>query len=172
VEALLAKERKSQIAENWIGLVHTRLAAHREEKPTTKAAQIRALWPEIEAALQGGHSAKKICAWLEEEAGITVGVTSLTSYISGLRSQEHAGRRVEDPSLDSVPAETRPEPILAPSRRDRLWQVPHTQIVHLYRRKTRLLRPCGLYRHPHWIFAGSTTTAIQAAESLFERTTP
>jgi hypothetical protein len=66
-----------------------RRAAHRGEKPTTKAARIRALWPEVEAALHGGHSTKKICAWLEEEAGITVRVTSLTSCISRLRRQEH-----------------------------------------------------------------------------------
>ena len=39
VEALLAKARKSQIVENWIGLVRTRLIAHRGEKPTTKASQ-------------------------------------------------------------------------------------------------------------------------------------
>jgi hypothetical protein len=113
VEALLAKARKSQIVENWIGLVRARLAAHRGEKPTTKAAQIRALWPEVEAALHGGHGTKKICAWLEEEAGITVGVTSLTSYISRLRRQEHAGRRVEAPSFDFVRAETRREPVVA-----------------------------------------------------------
>jgi type IV secretion system protein VirB11 len=113
VEALLAKARKSQIVKNWIGLVRARLAAHRGEKPPTKAAQIRALWPEVEAALHGGHGTKKICAWLEEEAGITVGVTSLTSYISRLRRQEHAGRRVEAPPLDFVRAETRREPVLA-----------------------------------------------------------
>jgi hypothetical protein len=113
VEALVAKARKSQIVENWIGLVRTRLAAHRGEKPTTKAAQIRALWPEVEAALHGGHSTKKICAWLEEEAGITVGVTSLTSYLSRLRRQENAGRRVEVPPLDFARAETRREPVLA-----------------------------------------------------------
>ena len=52
----MAYARNSQIVGNWIGLVRTRLAAHRGEKPTTKAAQIRALWPEIEAALRGGHS--------------------------------------------------------------------------------------------------------------------
>jgi hypothetical protein len=106
------KRAKSQIVENWISLVRTRVAAHRWEKPTTKA-QIRALWPEIEAALNGGQSMKKICAWLAEEAGIMVGITSLTSYISRLRRQEHAGRRVEAPPLDFVRAETRPEPVLA-----------------------------------------------------------
>jgi hypothetical protein len=38
---------------------------------------------------------------------------SLTSYISRLRRQEHAGRRVEAPPLDFVRAETRREPVLA-----------------------------------------------------------
>jgi hypothetical protein len=45
---------------NWIGPVRNHLAAHRAEKPTTKAGQIRTLWPEIEAALAGGQSMKKI----------------------------------------------------------------------------------------------------------------
>jgi hypothetical protein len=127
VEALLANARKSQIEENWIGRIRTRLAKHRGEKPTTRAAKIRALWPEIEAALHGGHSTKSICAWLEEEAGITVGTTSLTSYISRLRRQENAGRRVEVPPVDFVRGDTRPEPVLAlmPTR-PLLASSPHT----------------------------------------------
>jgi len=62
VEALVAKARKSQIVENWIGLVRTPpRCASRGKALTTKAAQIRALWPEVEAALHmEGHSTKKI----------------------------------------------------------------------------------------------------------------
>lgn len=41
---------------------------------------------------------KTICAWLAEDAGITVGVTSLTSYISRLRRREEA-----KPHLERVP---------------------------------------------------------------------
>jgi uncharacterized protein (DUF1501 family) len=67
-----------------------RLARRREKKPDTKAGQIRALWPEIAAALESGQSVKSICQWLEEDAGIVVGITSLTSYISRIRRRESA----------------------------------------------------------------------------------
>jgi hypothetical protein len=70
----------------------SRLVQRRAEKPATKAGQIRALWPDIEAALAIGQSMKTICEWLAEDAGITVGVTSLTSYVSRIRRREAAGR--------------------------------------------------------------------------------
>ena len=73
---------------NWIGQTRSRLASRRSEKPATKAGQIRALWPEIAAALEAGQSLKSIRQWLEEDAGIAVGVTSLTSYISRIRRRE------------------------------------------------------------------------------------
>jgi hypothetical protein len=73
---------------NWIGQTRSRLALRRSEKPATKAGQIRALWPDIEAALTVGQTMKTICAWLAEAAGITLGVTSLTSYISRIRRRE------------------------------------------------------------------------------------
>jgi hypothetical protein len=73
---------------NWIGQTRSRLALRRSEKPATKAGQIRALWPDIEAALAVGQTMKTICAWLAEDAGITLGVTSLTSYISRIRRRE------------------------------------------------------------------------------------
>jgi hypothetical protein len=60
----------------------------RSEKPATKAGQIRALWPDIEAALAVGQTMKTICAWLAEDAGITLSVTSLTSYVSRIRRRE------------------------------------------------------------------------------------
>jgi hypothetical protein len=72
----------------WIGPARSRLAAHRAEKPTTKAGQIRALRPEIEAALAGGHSMKSIRQRLEEDAGISLSVASLTSYMSRFRRRE------------------------------------------------------------------------------------
>jgi len=61
---------------------------------------------------------KTICAWLAEDAGITLGVTSLTSYISRLRRCEKAKPRLEratEPSarvpLQSPPIA--PEPVSA-----------------------------------------------------------
>ena len=74
--------RDSETLLDWVTLARARFARHRTEKPTTKAGQIRALWPDIEAALEGGQSMKSIRKWLEEDAGITLGITSLTSYIS------------------------------------------------------------------------------------------
>ena len=44
--------------------------------------------------------------WLEEDAGITLGVTSLTSYISRIRRREKANRSPETPAAQSVRAET------------------------------------------------------------------
>lgn len=73
---------------DWAIQARFRLAVRRAEKPATKAGQIRALWPDIEAALGLGQSMKTICAWLAEDAGITLGVTSLTSYISRTRRRE------------------------------------------------------------------------------------
>jgi hypothetical protein len=73
---------------NWISQTRSRFVSRRSEKPATKAGQIRALWPDIEAALAVGQTVKTICAWLAEDAGIILGVTSLTSYISRIRRRE------------------------------------------------------------------------------------
>jgi len=73
---------------DWVMQARSRLAQRRAEKPATKAGQIRALWPDIEAAVAVGQSMKTICAWLAEDAGITLGVTSLSSYISRIRRRD------------------------------------------------------------------------------------
>jgi hypothetical protein len=105
-------------SDNWIALVRSRLALRRAEKPATKAGQIRAVWPEIEAALAGGQSMKSIRRWLEADAGITLGLTSLTSYISRLRRRERANRRMEEPAAQSVRVQTRVEPVREPLSTD------------------------------------------------------
>jgi hypothetical protein len=92
-------------------MIHARarLARRRTEKPATKAGQIWALWPDIEAALQGGQSMKSIRKWLEEDAGITLGITSLTSYISRIRKRL-AARRIAEGAAGQVvqpPAQSR-----------------------------------------------------------------
>jgi hypothetical protein len=61
-----------------------RLAALREKNAPTKAAQIRALWPEIKAALDKGHSLKTVCNCLEAD-GIKITVQTLVSYITRMR---------------------------------------------------------------------------------------
>ena len=64
----------------------TRLAALREKKPRTKSAQVRALWPEIKAALDKGHSLKSVCDCLEAD-GIAITVQTLGSYITRIRKR-------------------------------------------------------------------------------------
>lgn len=61
-----------------------RLAALREKKAPTKAAQIRALWPEIKTALDNGHNLQSVCECLEAD-GINVNPRSLASYVSRIR---------------------------------------------------------------------------------------
>jgi len=62
----------------------TRLAAPREKKPPTKAAQIRSLWPEIKAALDNGHSLKAIAECLAAD-GIALSVRSLSAYLGRIQ---------------------------------------------------------------------------------------
>ena len=93
---------------NWASDSRLRLARRRGKKPDTKAAQIRALWPEIAAALEGGQSVKSIRHWLEEDAGIIVGTTSLTSYISRIRRRESKAQRAHESPPHGALAVDRP----------------------------------------------------------------
>jgi hypothetical protein len=52
--------RQAENSGNWVAQSRSRLALRRAEKPATKAGQIRALWPEIEAALHGVSAGAKI----------------------------------------------------------------------------------------------------------------
>lgn len=79
--------------------MRSRLALRCAEKPATKAGQIKALWPEIDAALERGQSMKSIRKWLEDEAGLRLGITSLTSYISRIRRREAAAKRGAEGSV-------------------------------------------------------------------------
>jgi hypothetical protein len=58
----------------------------REKKPETKAAQIRALWPDIRTVLDNGHSLKTVCECLAAD-GIEVTVQSLGSYLARIRKR-------------------------------------------------------------------------------------
>ena len=78
----------------WVTQTRNRLAARREEKPVTKAGQIRALWREIEGALADGQSLNSIREWLEEE-GVTVTRATLSSYKRRFRLREEANRKAE-----------------------------------------------------------------------------
>jgi hypothetical protein len=76
----------------WVTQARNRIAARREEKPVTKAGQIRALWREIEGALADGQSLKSVRDWLEEE-GVVVTRATLSSYKRRFRRREEANRR-------------------------------------------------------------------------------
>ena len=99
--------RDSETLLDWVSQARARFARHRTEKPATKAGQIRALWPDI-AALEGGQSMKSIRKWLEEDAGITLGITSLTSYISRIRRRLGAKRSMDAATGQVVQPQTAP----------------------------------------------------------------
>ena len=101
----------------WTARVRVGLALRCAEKPATKAGQIKALWPEIEVALDKGQSMKTVHKWLEEEAGLRLGVTSLTSYISRIRRREAATKGCSEVSVGQVVhPHTEPTPPLPSSR--------------------------------------------------------
>lgn len=79
----------------------TRLAALREKKPTTKAAQIRSLWPELNAALDKGHSLKDIAECLAVD-GIAVSVRSLSVYIGRLRKSSIGKMELTSANQDAL----------------------------------------------------------------------
>jgi hypothetical protein len=83
------------LADNWIPETRNRLAQRRAKKPDTKSGQIWALWPEIKAALADGQSFRSISEWLTEDAGITVSIPGLRSYVSRSRRKEAILRRAE-----------------------------------------------------------------------------
>jgi hypothetical protein len=72
--------------DEWIARTRRHLAARRGERPLTKAGQLRALWPEIQMALDDGQSLKAIHGWLDER-GIVFTPNSLRSYVSRIRRE-------------------------------------------------------------------------------------
>jgi hypothetical protein len=88
-----SRDRLSSL--DWFSLARAGFARHRTDKPATKAGQVRALWPDIEAAIDGGQSMKSIRKWLEEDAGVTLSISSLTLYVSRFRRRLKAKRSAE-----------------------------------------------------------------------------
>jgi acyl-CoA synthetase (NDP forming) len=83
-------EDYTKAEQQWIAETRLRLAQRRGKKPATKSGQIRALWPEIQAAIADGQSLASIRQWLEEEGGVVVTVQSLGSYLTRIRRKEQA----------------------------------------------------------------------------------
>jgi hypothetical protein len=53
---------------------------------------------------------KSVRRWLEEDAGINLPISSLTSYISRIRRHEKSSRPVGTPAAPAVPLHTHAEP--------------------------------------------------------------
>jgi hypothetical protein len=94
----------------------SRLATLREKKPATKSAQLRALWPEIQMALDAGHSLKAICECLVGD-GIAVNEKNLAVYIWRIRKRGGQKAGAGTPATPRAPNSPTmvPEQIVAPS---------------------------------------------------------
>ena len=64
-----------------------RLRERLQEKPRTKAGQVRQAWPYIRELIAAGHTRKDIRTWLSD-VGIEVGYKRLCDYIDRLRHTE------------------------------------------------------------------------------------
>jgi hypothetical protein len=98
-------EEDTKAEQQWIAETRHRLAERRGKKPATKAGQIRALWPEIRAAINDGQSLASIRQWLEEEGGVIVTVQSLGSYLTRIRRKELAKPVAPTPPAGQTSAE-------------------------------------------------------------------
>jgi len=106
-------EDYTKTEQQWIAETRRRLAQRRGKKPATKSGQIRALWPEIQAAIADGQSLASIRQWLEEEGGIVVTVQSLGSYLTRIRRKEIAKASAPTPPAQPS-AETKLPPVPNP----------------------------------------------------------
>jgi hypothetical protein len=76
--------QKTEQFDNWVASTRARLAARRNGQPSTKIGAVRALWPEIKEALQGGQTLKTICDWLKDE-GVSLQYNQLATYVWRIR---------------------------------------------------------------------------------------
>src|SRR3984893_5457823 len=106
-------EEYTNAEQQWIAETRHRFAQRRGKKPATKSGQIRALWPEIRAAITDGQSLASIRQWLEEEGDVIVTVQSLGSYLTRIRRKELAKTVAPPPPAAQPSAETKLPP--APS---------------------------------------------------------
>lgn len=83
----MSEMRNSEQFDEWITGARARLAARRNGRPTTKSGAIRALWPEIQQALQSGQTLKTVRDWLEAE-GVSVRYNQLATYVARLRQKQ------------------------------------------------------------------------------------
>lgn len=99
---------KTEQFDDWIVRARARLAARKNGRPSTKTGTIRALWPEIQQALDSRQTLKTIRDWLEAE-GLSLTYNQLTAYVARIRHQ-----RVR---VAAVVAETSRQPTQEPECR-------------------------------------------------------
>ena len=97
--------------DEWIARARRHVATRRGEKPLTKAGQLRALWPEIQTALDDGQSLKAIRGWLEDQ-GVVFTINSLRMYVSRIRQQRR--KKAADRFLEAAMPTSDPNPIATP----------------------------------------------------------
>jgi len=103
----------------WIGRAKQGFAARLGDKPVKKTGQLRALWREVENALDEGQSIDSIRNWLEGE-GLVLTAPTLRSYISRVRQKRRtdAARRYLDAAVSvpiGSPSVTQGSPRTAPT---------------------------------------------------------
>jgi len=103
----------------WIGRAKQGLAARLGDKPLKKTGQLRALWREVENALDEGQSIDSIRNWLEGE-GLVLTAPTLRSYISRVRQKRRtdAARRYLEAAVAAPigsPSVTQGSPRTAPT---------------------------------------------------------
>jgi hypothetical protein len=114
IGAMARGEEYTKAEQQWIAETRNRLAQRRGKKPATKAGQLRALWPEIRAAIADGQSLATIRQWLEEEGGIVVTVQSLGSYLTRIRRKERANPVPVTPTTVPPAVKAKPSVVSTP----------------------------------------------------------
>lgn len=100
--------RNADAPEQWITDARARLTARKNGRPATKIGAVRALWPEIQQALQNGQTLKSLRDWLEAE-GIPLRYSQFTLYVRRIRSKQTQTSREPSQSGDQPKLTSRDE---------------------------------------------------------------
>jgi len=99
----VSEVRNPEQFDEWVVRARARLAARKNGRPSTKSGAIRALWPEIQQALQSGQTLKTVRDWLEAD-GVPLKYNQLATYVARIRQKQ---ARVAD-----VSGQTRQQPAM------------------------------------------------------------
>jgi hypothetical protein len=79
------------------------LEALATQRPVTLISQLRAVWPEVQAALKAGHRLREVHKALNE-SGIAISYRRLTDYRSRIRKSNKSLSRIAKPTSSTVAA--------------------------------------------------------------------